>query len=44
VLDSFGEPGISERYAAPLVAEKPQDWRLVFTGPDSMTHVYQRNR
>ena len=44
VLDSFERPGISERYAAPLVAQRPQDWRLVFTAPDDLTHVYERSR
>jgi len=44
VLDTFGRPGVSERYAAPLVAQRPQDWRLVFTAPDLLTRVYERNR
>jgi hypothetical protein len=44
VTDNFGQPGVSERYAAPLVAERPQDWRLVFTAPDLETRVYERTR
>ena len=44
VLDRFGRPGVSERYAAPVVAEKPEDWRLVFTAPDGKTRVYERTR
>jgi hypothetical protein len=44
VLDSFERPGVSERYAAPLVAQRPQDWRLVFTAPDLVTRVYERSR
>ena len=44
VLDSFERPGVSERYAAPLVAQKSQDWRLVFTAPDLVTRVYERTR
>lgn len=44
VTDSFGRPGVSERYAAPLVAERTGDWRLVFTAPDEATRVYERNR
>ena len=44
VIDSFRRPGISERYAAPLVAQKPQNWRLVFTALDLETHVYERTR
>jgi hypothetical protein len=44
VLDRFERPGISERYAAPVVAERPQDWRLVFTAPDLVTRVYERTR
>lgn len=43
VVDRFERPGISERYAAPLVAEKPQAWRLVFIAPDDRTCVYERN-
>jgi hypothetical protein len=44
VLDSFGKPGISERYAAPVVEQRPQVWRPVFTAPDELTRVYERNR
>jgi len=44
ILDTLGHPGISERYSAPLVAHRPEDWRLVFTAPDSMTCVYERAR
>ena len=42
VLDRFGLPGISERYAALVVAHRPSDWRLVFTAPDGRTRVYER--
>jgi hypothetical protein len=42
VLDTLGRPGISERYLAPVVAQRPQDWRLVFTARDGMTRVYER--
>jgi len=44
VIDSFERPGVSERYAAPLVAQRPLDWRLVFTAPDGRTRVYERSR
>jgi hypothetical protein len=44
VLDALGHPGISERYAASLIAQRPQDWRLVFTAPDDLTRVYERTR
>jgi hypothetical protein len=44
VLDTFGSPGISERYAALVVAQRSQDWRLVFTAPDLVTRVYERTR
>ena len=44
ILDALGHPGISERHAAPLVANRPEDWRLVFTAPDSMSRVYERTR
>jgi len=43
VIDRFGQPGISERYAAPAVAERPEKWQLVFTAPDRKTRVYARN-
>jgi hypothetical protein len=45
VLDDFGKsPGITERYTAPLVAKRPEEWRLVFTAPDKKTQVYERVR
>lgn len=44
VLDELGLPGISERYAAPLVTRDPTSWRLVFTTPGTGVHVYQRVR
>jgi len=44
VVDRFARPGVSERYAAPVVAGKPKDWRLVFTAPDGKTRVYERTR
>jgi hypothetical protein len=42
VLDRFERPGISERYAGPIVAHNVADWRLVFTAPDHKTRVYER--
>ena len=42
VLDRFGRPGVSERYAALVVAHKVADWRLVFTASDGKTRVYER--
>jgi hypothetical protein len=44
ILDALGHPGISERYAAPVVAHKPEDWRLVFSAPNRMTRIYERTR
>jgi hypothetical protein len=44
VLDEIIGPLISQHYAAPLVAENPDDWRLVFTAPDQKTRVYERVR
>ncbi|HMH57220.1 MAG TPA: hypothetical protein VK535_13255, partial [Gemmatimonadales bacterium] len=44
VLDELGLPGISERYAAPVVARHPASWRLVYTTPDSKARVYERVR
>ena len=44
VLDQFGRPGVTEQYMAPVIAYEPEDWRLVFTAPDNMAHVYERTR
>jgi hypothetical protein len=44
VLDELGLPGISERYAAPVVARHPASWRLVYTAPDNKARVYERVR
>jgi hypothetical protein len=44
ILDDLGVPGISERYAAPVVAGEPNNWRLVFSAPDAKTRVYERIR
>ena len=44
ILDKFGRPGVTEQYMAPVIAYEPQDWRLVFTAPDNMAHVYERTR
>ena len=44
VLDTFGQPGTTERYAAPVIARTPESWRLVFTAPDGMTRVYEHTR
>ena len=44
VLDQFKRPGISERYAAPLVAAKPAQWQLVFSAPGGKSEVYERKR
>jgi hypothetical protein len=42
VLDRFGLPGISERYAGLVVAHNVAGWRLAFTAPDGRTRVYER--
>jgi hypothetical protein len=42
VVDRFGRPGVSERYAAPVVAHNATDWRMVFSAPDHKTRVYER--
>jgi hypothetical protein len=44
VLDELGLPGISERYAAPVVARHPAGWRLVYTTPGTGVRVYARVR
>jgi hypothetical protein len=42
VVDRFGRPGVSERYATTIVAHNSTDWRLVFTASDGKTSVYER--
>jgi hypothetical protein len=42
VVDKLGGPHISENYTAPMVAEQPENWRLVYTAPDGGTNVYER--
>jgi len=42
VLDELGLPGISERYAAPVVVRHPTDWRLVYNTPGTGVRVYER--
>ncbi len=44
VLDELGLPGISERYAAPVVARRPAAWRLVYQTPGTGARVYERAR
>jgi hypothetical protein len=44
VLDSFDEPGVSRRYAAPAVESRPDRWRLAYTAPDGRARVYERIR
>jgi hypothetical protein len=44
VLDNLGRPPISEHYAAPVVAHRPENWRLVYSGSDGGTKVYERVR
>jgi hypothetical protein len=42
VLDELGLPGISERYAAPVVRRHPAAWRLAWTTPGAGVRVYER--
>jgi hypothetical protein len=44
VLDELGLPGISEQYAAPVVAGPSSGWRLVYTTPGGKARVYERVR
>jgi hypothetical protein len=39
VLDELGLPGISERYAAPVVNRYPASWRLVYATPGTGVRV-----
>ena len=40
VLDTFGRPGTTERYTAPIIAGRTHEWQLVFTAPDKQAQVY----
>jgi hypothetical protein len=44
LLDQLGLPGISERYAEPVIQQHPRAWRLVYTTPGTKVRVYQRVR
>lgn len=44
VLDELGLPGISERYAAPMVERHAARWRLAYTTPGTGARVYERVR
>jgi hypothetical protein len=44
VLDELGLPGISEQYAAPVVARASSGWRLVYATPGGKARVYERVR
>jgi hypothetical protein len=44
LLDQLGLPGISERYAEPVIQRYPSDWRLIYTTPGTKVRVYQRVR
>ena len=44
VLDDLGRPPISDHYAAPVVAHRPENWRPVYTETDGGTRVYERVR
>jgi hypothetical protein len=42
VIDQLGLPGISERYASPVVVRHPTSWRLVYHPPGTGVRVYER--
>ncbi len=44
VLDQLGLPGISERYAAPVIARYPRSWRQVYATPGTGVRVFERIR
>ena len=44
VLDELGTPPISTGYAAPIIAQRPENWRLVYAAPGGGTKVYERVR
>ena len=44
LLDELGRPGISERYAAPVVERSPDEWKLVYATPGGGARVHERVR
>jgi hypothetical protein len=44
ILDALGRPPVSDRYAAPIIAHKPGNWRLAYSAPDGGAKVYERIR
>jgi uncharacterized membrane protein (UPF0136 family) len=44
VLDKLGRPYISEHYVEPVIAKRPEKWRLVYSAPDEGAKVYERAR
>ena len=44
VVDDLKRPPISDRYAAPVVKHRPDNWKLVYTSPGETTQVYERVR
>ena len=44
VLDELGTPPISTGYAAPIIAQRPENWRVVYAAPGGGTKVYERVR
>jgi hypothetical protein len=42
VLDELDYPGFGPRYAAPTVASRPDDWRLVYVAGDGEAKVFER--
>ena len=44
VVDTLEYPGISQRYAAPLVAQHPEWWQRVYVSPGGQAAVYERIR
>jgi hypothetical protein len=44
ILDQLGRPPISDRYAAPVISHRPEEWSLAYTAPDNGAKVYRRVR
>jgi hypothetical protein len=42
VLDELPHPGISQRYAAPAVEERPDVWKQIYCVPGGKTRIYER--
>jgi hypothetical protein len=44
LIDELGKPGVSERYAAPAVLGRPEEWKRIYVSPGGGAEVYEHLR